>query len=142
MSMMILSERFTRQKNNKPLCNESLRILCTTNIPIYHLLFYRIVPVASPGMTTGNPANGQPSSFKQPIFPECLDGIYRTTGRKPASGTEPGRNNQLINPDQKNQRVTKYLKNGLHVKSVSVFPKADLNGLQFLHKKEFLSPYK
>ena len=71
--------------------------------------------MAAPGMATGNPANGHPATFKKAIFLERFDSIRRTAGRKPAFRTQPGRNNQLINPDQKNQRITKYSEDAFHV---------------------------
>src|ERR1700676_521354 len=98
--------------------------------------------VPAPGMTTGNAANCHPAAFKQSILFESFDSIYRTTGRKPTSRTKPGRNNQLINPYQENQWITKYLQDALHIKPSPVYPVAVLPARRSLHKKQFPFRYK
>jgi hypothetical protein len=68
-----------------------------------------------PGMTAGNPFEGQPKAFKKAIFFKSLNGIIGTTGGEPAAWADSGRNDPLIDLDQRYQWQTQYAKNGLHL---------------------------
>jgi hypothetical protein len=70
--------------------------------------------MAAPGMTAADPSHGQPASLEKSIFPKGFDGINRTAGCKTAVVADPGGDNQLINPDQKDERITKYFQNDFH----------------------------
>ncbi len=100
------------------------------------------MPVTTPGMTTGNTANGHPAPTKQTIFLKSFDGICRAGGCEPAFRAEPGRNDHLINPDQENKRVTKYLQDLFHIKPSPVYPEAFLKAQKFLRNQPFPCRYK
>jgi hypothetical protein len=40
----------------------------------------------APGMAPGNPFNAEPTSFKYPVFQNCLFGIFRARGRIATGG--------------------------------------------------------
>jgi hypothetical protein len=80
-------------------------------------LFDRIVTMAAPGMTAADPSDGQPASLENSIFAQGFDGVYRTAGCKTAVVSDPGGDNQLINPDQKDERITKYFPDNFHERS-------------------------
>lgn len=91
--------------------------------------------MTTPGMTIGNPTDGHPATFKQSIFLDSLNCINGTAGSETARWSQPGRNYQLIYPNQKDQRVAKYFENDLHVWPLSVYPKPVLEQLKLLYKK-------
>jgi len=60
--------------------------------------------MGTPWIAAGNSFNGKPQTFYWAIFSQSFNAILRAGGGVPALAAKPRRNDQLVKPDQCNER--------------------------------------
>jgi hypothetical protein len=72
-------------------------------------LWHWIKPASTPRVAFGHAADGQPQAFDQSMLAQRFHTVLGTGGRETAFGAEPGRDNQLVEPDRHEEWKDEYI---------------------------------
>ena len=67
---------------------------------------HRIIPASSPRVARHYPFDGQPSAFEGPVFLQGFKAVVGACGGIAAAFAEPGRQGDLVKPDEQDQQFS------------------------------------
>ena len=76
---------------------------------------HRIIPASSPRIARHHPFDGQPSAFEGTVFLQGFEAVVGAGGGVAARFAEPGRQGDLVEPDEQDQQLSEWSEASFHI---------------------------